>query len=107
MPGRRKRGIQKGGLKALRRAYLKRDYAQKKLRREILFAHLDGSSLRAIAETVSLSPESVRTIIRNEIGKREQVRARLATPIAGLTVGAREKEAATRRRLAREWRLKL
>src|SRR6266508_2083575 len=103
----RQRVVGEGGLAGLRKAHREHRNAEERLRREILFAHLDGSSLRAIAMTVDLSPESVRTIIREENAKREQARLRLeraASPrVASPTSASREE--ATRRNLARKWRL--
>lgn len=86
----------------MRQAYREHKAAEAKLRCEILFAHLDGSSLRAIAETVNLSPESVRTIIGEENAKREE--ARIGLKPGQIPTGIGDPEA-TRRQLARTWRL--
>jgi len=101
----RQRVVGEGGLAGLRKAHREHRNAEEKLRREILFAHLDGSSLRAIAMTVDLSPESVRSIIREENAKREWARARLERSIEGSVADEREREEATRRNLARKWHL--
>jgi hypothetical protein len=75
------------------------------LRREVLFAHEAGSSLRAIAAVLEVAPETVRKIVRQEGENRERVRARLDLPIAALTVDDHKRTLAARRRVAKEWRL--
>jgi hypothetical protein len=55
--------------------------------------------------SVDLSPESVRTIVREENAKREVVRERLRRSPAFLSMASQKAEEGTRRKLAREWRL--
>lgn len=99
--------MQEGGLGDLARAARTHTNAEEKLHREILFAHEAGSSLRAIAEAVDLSPESVRTIIAEQKRRRKLDRERyerLASPYT-LTVDGAHKAAASRRAIASKWRL--
>jgi lambda repressor-like predicted transcriptional regulator len=100
-----RRRIQQGGLADLEKAYKAHRASEERLRREILFATDAGSSLRAIATIVDMSPETVRTIVHEETAKRDRAIARLAEPPAHLSSGELERALAARRRLAREWRL--
>jgi transposase len=75
------------------------------MRREVLFAHEAGSSLRAIAEVLQVSAETVRTIVREERINRDRAQAVLKQPVAALTVDQRERVLARRRREAGKWRL--
>lgn len=101
----RSRVVQEGGLGDLERAAKTHVSATDRLRKEILFASLAGSSLRAIALVVDMSPETVRAIITTTNAKRERVIARLAVPSASLSEGDVRRNKAHRRRLAREWRI--
>ena len=70
----RAREVQPGGLGALQEASREHGIALDRLRNEILAARLAGSSLRVIGEVVGMSPETIRTIVAEEKGRRDPER---------------------------------
>jgi hypothetical protein len=68
---RRRRVVSESGLEELVRAHRFRESAEEKFRREVLFAHEAGSSLRAIAERIVMPHESVRAIVIEQRRLRE------------------------------------
>jgi hypothetical protein len=102
----RRRVVQEGGLGDLSKAHRSYATAEAKLRREILFAHEAGSSLRAIATAVDMSPETVRTLIAKARTEREhdlEVIQRLAD--SGMSLSEKDHAEGQRRTLAAKWKL--
>jgi hypothetical protein len=103
----RRRVVQESGLGELAKARRAYATAEARLRREVLFAYDAGSSLRAIAETVDLSPETVRAWIATARAERQADVERIdrMSGMAGLSVSAVTRSEQERRALASKWKL--
>jgi DNA invertase Pin-like site-specific DNA recombinase len=97
----RRMQVQPDGTRELRKAARAVRTAEAKLATAILEAHMSGSSLRTIAIATGHSHETVRAILAKEQRRVASLEARLARPIAALTLDDTAREEAARRRLAR------
>jgi enoyl-CoA hydratase/carnithine racemase len=102
----RRRVYDRESLKELADVYRRHVAAESKLRRAILKAHEAGSSLRAIAEVVRMSPESVRTIVQQVKRERDRDLAEAARREGfGFSLDAKEASEARVRAIHRKWGL--